>query len=157
GFSLRRGCGLGIALLTPIGLVAALRRGVHPMLSLSAAFAVFYFLVAGSSPVRLARYFPPIVPLILLLVASVGVEVARPLQARGRGIATAVAVLALLAEPLRCAVGFDRVASQTDTRVLTSDWLAQRPAHTIVSIVGTGPFASSEPVLPPNVQRVAVR
>jgi 4-amino-4-deoxy-L-arabinose transferase-like glycosyltransferase len=157
GFSLRRGCGLGVTLLTPVALVAAFRRGAHPMLPLSAAFVVLYWLVAGSSPVRLARYFTPAVPLLLLLVAHLVVTATRRLPARARSAARAIAVVLLAAEPLRDAIGFDRVAARTDTRVRASEWLARQPAGTVVAIVGTGPFKLSEPVLPPTVRRVPFR
>ena len=157
GFSLRHGCGIGVALLTAPALLLAFRRGAHPMLPLSAAFAVFYFLVAGSSPVRLARYFTPIVPLVLLLVACLVVRGAAVLPSRWRAAAVAVVLAALVFEPLRSALGFDRVAAQTDTRVLASAWLGRQPAGAVVTILGTGPFKSSEPVLPPTVRRAALQ
>jgi hypothetical protein len=156
-FSLRRGCGLGIALATPLALAATLRRGAHPMLRLSAAFAILYYAVAGASPVRLARYFTPIVPILLVLVADLVVLLARRVPPLWRAAAIAVATCALAIEPLRDAIGFDRVASQTDTRVLATDWLARLPTGTVVTIAGTGPFPEPEPVLPPNVRRAPLR
>jgi hypothetical protein len=53
-FSLRHGCGLGVALATPLALLATLRRGAHPMLRLSAAFAILYYVVAGVAGARRA-------------------------------------------------------------------------------------------------------
>jgi 4-amino-4-deoxy-L-arabinose transferase-like glycosyltransferase len=156
-FSLRRGCGLAIALATPVALAATLRRGAHPMLRLSAVFAILYFVVAGASPVRLARYFTPIVPILLVLIADLVVTAARRVPARWRAPAIALATVVLAVEPFRDAIGFDRVAAQTDTRVLTTEWLSHLPAGTVVALVGTGPFAEPEPVLPPNVRRVPMR
>jgi hypothetical protein len=156
-FSLRRGCGLAVTLLAPLGIVAALRRGAHPMLRLSVAFIVLYYLVAGASPVRLARYFTPIVPLVLVLVADLVVRIANALPARWRTMGAALLTAAVLVEPVRSAVGFDRVAAQTDTRVLASEWLAALPKGAVVAVVGSGPFTLSEPVLPPTVRRSALR
>jgi 4-amino-4-deoxy-L-arabinose transferase-like glycosyltransferase len=156
-FSLRRGCGLGVAVLALPALLAACRRGAHPMLRLSAAFSVLYYVVAGASPVRLARYFTPIVPLLLLLVAHLLTTLARLASPRLRTPALVLATLALLVEPLRDSVGFDRIAAETDTRVLAADWLAHRPPGTTVAIVGTGPVVGSEPVLPSNVRKVGIQ
>jgi 4-amino-4-deoxy-L-arabinose transferase-like glycosyltransferase len=156
-FSLRRGCGLGIALATPVALLATLRRGAHPMLRLSAAFAILYFVVAGASPVRLARYFTPIVPILLVLIADLLVTATRRVPGRWRTAAITLVTCLLAVEPLRDAVGFDRVAAQTDTRVLAAEWLARQPAGTIIAIAGTGPFKEPEPVLPPNVRNVPLR
>jgi 4-amino-4-deoxy-L-arabinose transferase-like glycosyltransferase len=156
-WSLRGGCGLAIALATPIALLATLRRGAHPMLRLSAVFVVLYFVVAGASPVRLARYLTPIVPILLVLVANLVVTAARWVPGRWRTAAIVVATCLLCVEPFRDAVGFDRVAAQTDTRVLATDWLARQPAGTVVAIAGTGPFAEPEPVMPPNVRRAPLR
>jgi 4-amino-4-deoxy-L-arabinose transferase-like glycosyltransferase len=156
-FSLRRGSGLVAALLAPLAVAAAFRRGGHPMLPLSAGFALLYYVVAGASPVRLARYLTPIVPVLLLLIGHLLVTATRALPARWRSAALAVALAVLIVEPLRSAVGFDRVAAETDTRVLASEWLARQPPGGVVTIVGTGPFKQSEPVLPPTVRRVAPR
>lgn len=155
--SLRHGCGLGVALLALPALGAALRRGAPPLLPLAAAFAVLHYLVAGASPVRLARYFTPSVPLLLVLVASLLGLAVRALPARARGLALALATAALVAEPLRASVAFDRIAARPDTRVLAADWLARLPAGTAVAIVGTGPFALAEPVLPAGVRKVPLR
>src|SRR5689334_21205412 len=156
-WSLRRGCGLGMALATPIALAATPRRDAHPMLRLSACFAILYYVVAGASPVRLARYFTPIVPILLVLVADLVVRAVRLVPPRWRTAAIVLATCALSIEPLRDAVGFDRVAAQTDTRVLAADWLAGLPTGTVVAIAGTGPFPEPEPVLPPNVRRAPLR
>lgn len=151
--SLRYGCGLAIALLTLPALLFTLRRGSHPMSKLAAVFCVVYYLVAGASPVMLARYFTPIVPLVLLLVAELLLAVVAPLPQAVRGLAAAVATAALLAEPLYAAIAFDRIAAQTDTRVLATEWMTQLPSGSVVAVVGTGPFAMTEPVFPVMVVR----
>ena len=157
GFSMRYGTGIGVTLLAAPALLLAVRRGADPILPLAATFAVLHYLVAGASPVRLARYFTPSVPLLLVLVASLIVTAARVVPVRVRALAIAVATLAVLAEPLRAAVAFDRIAAQTDTRVLASDWLGTLPKDAVVAMVGSGPFAMTEPVLPFGVRKVALR
>ena len=48
----------------------------RPLLVLSATFALFYYLVMGASPVRMARYLTPVMPVVALLVAALVAAVA---------------------------------------------------------------------------------
>jgi 4-amino-4-deoxy-L-arabinose transferase-like glycosyltransferase len=155
--SLRYGCGLAVTLLAAPALLLGLRRRVHPLLPLAVTFAVLHYLVAGASPVRLARYFTPSVPLLLLLIANLVVLASRVVPARWRSLAIGLATLAILAEPLRASVAFDRVASETDTRVLATEWLARVPGGGAVAFVGAGPFTNSEPTLPIGFRKAALR
>jgi 4-amino-4-deoxy-L-arabinose transferase-like glycosyltransferase len=155
--SLRCGCGLLVTIMAVPALTAALRREAPPFVRLGAAFAIFYYLVAGASPVKLARYLTPIVPLLLVLIADLVVRLADRAPARLRSAAVALLTVALVAEPLVVAVRFDRIASEPDTRVLAADWLARLPHGGIVALIGSGGFPLSEPVLPPTVRRATFR
>jgi len=151
-FSLRYGMGLLPALLVP----AALLWGVlsrREVAQLSVVCAVSYFLVVGASPALLARYMTPIVPLLLLLIAGMVVASARRLGTpRMRAIYLTVACLLLVAEPLWSAIGHNRVAARTDTRVLASEWLGANVARgTRVAMVGTVFWGYGEPAAPPGI------
>jgi len=154
-FSLRYGIGLLPTLLVLPALVWAFvsRR---PLPLLSAVCAVTYFLVVGASPALLARYMTPIVPLLLLLVAGLVVAIARRLDGDGaRRVFLTVATIVLAAEPLWSIVAHNRIAGETDTRVLASEWLGANLARgTRVAMVGTEFWGYGEPAAPPGFEMV---
>ncbi len=153
--ALRHGFGLAFALATPIALVLAWRRGTPPVLVLASAFSLFFYVSVGSSPVTLSRYVTPIAPFLTLLVAALVLWVADRVPRRGARpwIVVAGAVL-LLAEPVASIAAWGRIASQTDTRVLATRWMAEhlRPGA-VVAELGTIVFPISDPELPPGIVR----
>jgi hypothetical protein len=124
---------------------------------LGSLFVVGYFFVIGASPVHLARYFTPLVPLLALLVATLVVRVADALAPVGRR--TPVLVLltaALVAEPLGRSIAYDRVVSRTDTRVLATAWMTEHlPAGARVVELGSPVFPMGDPDLPAGVEKLS--
>jgi hypothetical protein len=152
--SLRRGCGLLFALATPPAVALAFARRREPFLLLAGVFVVFYGLVIGLSPVHLARYFTPIVPLLALLVGVLVSWLAERSAPRRPWVATAVAAVLLAAEPAARSVAHDRLAARTDTRVLATRWMAEHlPPLAVVAVVGSPLFPIADPELPPGMRR----
>ena len=153
--SLRRGSGLLMTLALPFALLTAFRAPRDPMLVLAAAFSLFYLLVIGASPVHLARYLTPLVPLIVLLVARWLVLVAERVRApSGRAVTVVALAAALLVEPVLRAIAYDRLVGHTDSRVLATRWLAEHlPRGAVVAILGSLYFPIADPELPPGVTR----
>jgi hypothetical protein len=138
--------------------VALFARG-RPLLVLSATFALFYYLVMGASPVRMARYLTPVMPVVALLVAALVAAVATRLGSHvGRRAVFAAAALVLTLQPLAASVAHDRLAARTDTRVQATEWLAthaRRGAH--VAVIGTQLWAWGRPQMPPGVDFVEIQ
>jgi len=158
GVSLRHGAGLAVALATPLALLVALRRPRRPFLVLASVFTVFYYLVAGTSPVHLARYLTPLVPLLALLVAELARVAVAPLRSPAlRGALFAGLVAALAAEPLASCVAYDRIASRTDTRVLATRWMTDHlPPGAAIAVLGSVYFPIADPDVPPGARRIAL-
>jgi 4-amino-4-deoxy-L-arabinose transferase-like glycosyltransferase len=154
--SLRLGCGLAVALLTPFALALALRAPRRPFWVLSAVFVVVHYLVVAASPVHLTRYFTPLVPFLALAVARL-VLVAAALAPRP-ALRTAVGAgltAALVAQPLAGSVAQDAIAATTDTRVLALDWMTANFAPgSVAAVIGSGAFSYADPILPPGVPRL---
>ncbi len=145
-FSLRYGAGLAATLLAPVAVVwgAASRRRL-PVLA--AVFALAYFVVNGISPVNLARYMTPLLPVLALLEGGLLAAV----LAR-RPLALIAATLVLVAEPLASAVAHDRIAARTDTRVLATRWMAEHlPRGAQVEVLGTRFWVYGIPQMPPGI------
>jgi hypothetical protein len=71
-------------------------------------------------------------------------------------VATAL-TLALLAEPVVNAAAANRLAAQTDTRVLATRWMASHlPTGAVVAQLGSAIIAIADPPLPPGVRRAPV-
>jgi len=152
--SLRQGCGLLFALVTPPAVVLAATCRREPFLLLAGVFVVFYGLVIGASPVHLARYFTPIVPLLALLIAFLVSRLAARIAPRRQGVTAAIAAVLLSAEPAARSLAHDRLAARTDTRVLATRWMAEHlPPSSVVAIVGSPLFPIADPELPPGRRR----
>lgn len=154
GFALRYGAGLGFVLLLPVALVWAFLS--RQMLALAAAiFGVTAFVLFGASPALLSRYMTPVLPAFTITVAGLLVAAARRFAARHTSAALAVAALLLAAEPLWRSVQHDRIAAQTDTRVLASQWLRENASPGgKVAIAGTVFWSWGEPSIPRNLELV---
>lgn len=155
---LRHGAGLAFALVSPIAIVAALRRGTPSVLRCAAVTSVVYYLIISLSQVELARYLTPVMPLLALLVGWLVVSVSRLAGGPVARAATAVVLTALLgAESLASAIAHNRIAARTDTRVEATRWIAANvPSGSAVAILGSTYFPIADPQLPPTVRRVEV-
>ena len=148
--SLRYGAGLLPTLLLPVALVwATISR--RDLALLAAVFVIAFFLVVGASTVTLARYMTPIMPLLALLEAGVLTAAAARSGRFAPTIVAAVVVL-IVAEPLSSAIGHDRIAAQTDTRVEATRWMtANLPPGSKVAVLGTVAWPYGVPQWPPGV------
>jgi len=101
-----------------LGLAFAARRQRAQDWVLVLFFVSFLALIGGARVVY-PRYALPLVPVLVVLAADmVGVHL--------RGRFAALAGVAVLALPnVVSAVGFDRLASERDTRLLAADWVAE--------------------------------
>ena len=155
--SLRRGCGLVLTVLVPFAVVTALRRGT-PVLWTAAAYVVVHYLAIGASPVMLARYLTPIVPLLAILVAWLVVDLLGRIHTPAlRAAATLTATLLLVGEPARASVFYDRIAAETDTRVLATRWMeANLPPGAVVARLGSFIFPIADPDLPAGATAAAL-
>jgi 4-amino-4-deoxy-L-arabinose transferase-like glycosyltransferase len=156
--SLRYGCGLLQTLALPVVLGWVLVRRREPLLVLTAVFCVTLFLVAGASPVHLARYVTPLTPLIAILLAE-GVMAASSLAmpVRRRALLAMSLLAGLGAEPLWASIQGDRIAAREDTRVQATAWMQQtlRP-NARVAVLGTVLLPQGAPRLPAGVTGAAV-
>ncbi len=153
-FSLRYGAGLLPTLLLPL----AVAWGVvsrRPALVLAAVFAVVYYLVVGLSPVNLARYMTPLLPMAALLEAATLAAAAHAVDGWRRGaarVALAVGVMLLAVEPLQSTIAHNRIAARTDTRVLASRWIGEHLSPgTNVQIVGKSLGFYGTLLIPPGI------
>jgi 4-amino-4-deoxy-L-arabinose transferase-like glycosyltransferase len=147
--SLRYGVGLLQLLVLPVaGAWACVRR--EPLLLLSAVFCGTLLLVAGASPVRLARYVTPLTPLVAILLADGVVALGRRTGTAGRRAAAMATLVAVLgAEPLWASIQGDRIAARTDTRVQATAWMTQAfPAAARVVVLGSVLLPLGAPQLP---------
>ena len=150
-FSFRWGIGLLPTLLAPLALVWAFvdRR---PLVLVTAVFSLAYYLVMGASPTLLARYVTPVVPALALVEGGAVATAAVALWPRRAGVLVAAATAVLVAQPLAAIVAHDRIAARTDTRVLTTRWLAENvPPGTHAVVLGTQFWVWGVPIFPPNV------
>jgi hypothetical protein len=151
-FSLRYGAGIAVAVLAPLAVVWGLVDG-RALVRLAAVFALFYYLVIGASPVLLARYLTPLMPVVALLVGGMmAAAVTWTVPDRWRAAALATGVLAITVQPLVASVAHDRLATRTDTRVLATEWLATHAARGArVAVIGTQLWGWGRPQIPPGV------
>jgi hypothetical protein len=156
-FSLWYGAGKVPTLLAPLALVWAFtsRRRIA---ILAASFILPYFLIiALSPPALLARYMTPLLPPLLLLEAGMLHGAARRWAGRRAGLVFALAILVVAVEPLMNTVGHNRIAAETDTRVLATRWLREHIAPgSRVAVYGTRFYPWGSPVVPRRLVRVEV-
>jgi 4-amino-4-deoxy-L-arabinose transferase-like glycosyltransferase len=155
--SLRWGCGLLVALLLPFACLRAW-RDPEPFWPLSVGFLLVYYAVISLSQVTLARYFTPLTPLIALLVSHwLVTTVGAGWTARRRALVWTALAAALVAEPFARAVAHDRVAAETDTRVLATRWMDMHlPPDAAVAVLGSLYFPIADPDVPAPRRRVAL-
>ena len=156
--SLRHGSGIVLALATPVALVRAVRDRAHPFFVLAAVHCIVHYLIAGASPVHLARYLTPLMPVLMLLVAalvtSLTARIAGPAR---RDAATAILTLLLVAEPAASSIAANVISARTDTRVLATRWMTDHlPAGTVVAQLGDAVVPIANPELPPGVRRAVL-
>jgi hypothetical protein len=156
--SLRWGCGLALAVLAPFACVRAWREA-HPFWPLTVGFLLVYYAVISFSMVTLARYFTPLTPLLALLVANLILALTRRVRAPTlRALAVAAFVALVAAEPAARAVAHDRVAAETDTRVLATRWMAEHlPPDAVVAVLGSLYFPIADPEVPPPRRRATLQ
>jgi hypothetical protein len=155
-FSLRWGAGIVATVLAPVAVIAGLldRR---PLVRLAAVFGVFYYGVVGTSPVRLARYMTPVMPVLALLLAALVVRAGDWIGGRWRVLLLVVATAAIVAEPLHATIAHDRIAARADTRNLATDWLeAHAPPGAVIAMAGTRFWGWGQPRIPSGMHVVQV-
>jgi hypothetical protein len=154
-FSLRWGAGVVATILAPVAVLLGLADR-RPLLRLAALFAIFYYAVVGLSPVRLARYMTPLMPVLAVLVAALLVR-ASAWAGRGAPLALAVATALVVAEPLRATIAHDRLAARADTRNQATDWLAAHaPPGAVIAVAGTRFWGWGQPRMPRGMRAVQV-
>jgi 4-amino-4-deoxy-L-arabinose transferase-like glycosyltransferase len=153
--SLWHGFGALATLALGPALVAASLRRAPPFFRMGAAFAVVYYLIVSTAPVHLVRYFTALVPLLTVLLAAFVVRAAVAVRAPAlRAAVVAAATVALVAEPVASGIAHDRIAAETDTRVLAADWMREHlPAGAVAVVLGATLFTYADPELPPGVRR----
>jgi hypothetical protein len=154
GFALRYGAGLGVAVLLPAALVWAFLS--RQALALAAAvFGITAFVLFGASPALLSRYMTPIIPAFAIVIAGALTAAARRAVPGYASVVVAAVTLLLVAEPLWRSVQHDRIAAETDTRVLASSWLRENAsAGGKVVIAGTVFWSWGEPWVPAPLELV---
>lgn len=152
-FSLWYGAGAIATLAAPAAIVWGLRSR-NAMVLGSSALLVLWFAVIAISPIPLSRYLTPVLPALAIVEAAGLCVLLNRLFPQRRAAATALAVVALLAQPLGSSVRFDRLAARDDTRVLAADWLRANAVGSRVAILGTRFWHYGEPLLPAGVRRV---
>jgi 4-amino-4-deoxy-L-arabinose transferase-like glycosyltransferase len=155
-FSLRYGAGLLPALLAPVALLWGLvSRRTLPLLA--ALFFLVYYAVMSASPALYARYMTPLMPVLALLEAALLCALAERFLRRRRLALLAAATLLLAVEPLVSAIQHNRIASETDTRLLATEWLRENVAPgSRLLVLGTVYWGWGEPQLPPRRRAVRV-
>jgi hypothetical protein len=150
--SLRHGCGLAMTVAALPAVVMGF-RSADPFLWLAAAYTTIHYLVTGASPLQLSRYFTPIVPLLALLVAAALARATAAIRsARTRDLVRVAATVLLVAEPTYGCLKYDRIASETDTRVLATAWMAEHlPQGAVVARLGSFIYPIADPELPAGV------
>jgi hypothetical protein len=105
--------------------------------------------------VHLVRYFTALVPLLVVLLGAFIVRAAELVRApAARTAIILAATVALLAQPVASGVAHDRIATETDTRVLAATWMREHlPPDAVAAVLGATLFTYADPELPPGVRR----
>jgi hypothetical protein len=120
--SLRYGCGLTVAVLTPVAIVAGLWAGGSSRLI--AVLAVGLLAPLGASTMVLARYLLPAFPAIAVLAALLVIRLVRWVPGTTGKALTALCAIGLLAAPLCDSMAMVTTLAREDTRTLAGQWLS---------------------------------
>jgi hypothetical protein len=122
--SLAWGLGWGLLLLTLAGLAVAILRHYPEDLVLLSLPITMYALM-GRQQMYFARFILPLVPVLLVLGASLLEKVAPCLVNSRRGVIVGLTIgaWAFTAQPLTSSLRLDYLLTQTDTRTLVKQWI----------------------------------
>jgi hypothetical protein len=123
-FSMWYGVGAAATLLAPFALVWGLRSR-RPLPFLAALACAVHFVVISLTPAVTARYLTQILPMLLLLEAGLLARLAQRFVPTPAAVALAVATAAVALQPLSAILGHNRIAGETDTRVMATHWLQE--------------------------------
>jgi hypothetical protein len=146
-FSLWYGIGAVATLLAPFAVAWGFAQR-QPLPVLAAVACVSQFVVMALTPAVSARYLTQMLPMLLLLEAGLLARLARRWPTAGSRLALGVLVILVAAQPLLAILGHNRVASERDTRVLASEWLASNTEpHAGLAFAGSVlmPYGQPEP------------
>ena len=122
-FSLWYGVGALATLLAPFALAWGFAQQ-RPLPRLAAVACAVQFGVMALTPAVTARYLTQMLPMLLLLEAGLLGHLARRWTPAWPRTALAAGVALIAAQPLLATLGHNRIASEKDTRVLATEWLA---------------------------------
>jgi Dolichyl-phosphate-mannose-protein mannosyltransferase len=155
--SLRWGSGAVFALLALAAVpLALLRRGPRRVIAVASLGYVGTLLL---SPMVLARFLLPVVPLLAVLVADL---VRRAIAAEERRLgrlaaaATALAALAIVAEPLARSARLVELLGRPDTRALAAEWVAENVPENAGVVTWGAPTLWTDYGAPPLAGRRAL-
>lgn len=153
-FSLWFGVGIPATLLAPVAVAWGLAHR-RPLLLLSSIFAITWYIVVSMSPHLYARYLTPLIPILMILEAALLAATAARLGRVPTWVVLALSAAVLVAQPLASTLAFNRLAGETDTRVLATRWLAEQlPAGSRLAVHGTVLWNWGVPELPPGIRWV---
>jgi hypothetical protein len=163
-FSMWYGMGAAATLLAPFALAWGFVQR-RPLPLLASVTCVVQLAVMGLTPAVTARYLTQVLPVLLLLEAGMlGALVQRLAAKRLRqglvpkrqGLALAASVLLVAGQPLLAILGHNRIAAETDTRVLASRWLDENAAPgTRIAFAGGVLMPYGQPIPPDDLEVVA--
>ncbi|MFP6624192.1 MAG: glycosyltransferase family 39 protein [Myxococcota bacterium] len=152
-FSLWYGIGALATLLAPFAVAWGL-VGRKPLPVLAAVACAVQFIVMALTPAVTARYLTQMLPILLLLEAGLLAGLVQRLPLAWRRWTLGALVILVAAQPLLATLGHNRIASETDTRVLATEWLASNVGpHANLAFAGNVlmPYGQPEPPKGANV------
>jgi hypothetical protein len=155
-FSLWYGIGALATLLSPFAIAWGFARR-KPLPVLAAVACTAQFAVMALTPAVTARYLTQMLPMLLLLEAGLLAWLARRLGSPWQRPALAILVILVAAQPLLSILGHNRIASEKDTRVLATEWLASNvEPHSGLAFAGSVLMPYGQPE-PPKGTRIVAR
>lgn len=153
-FSLWYGMGAFATVLAPFAIAFGLASR-EPLARLAAVTCLVNYLVVGLSPALTSRYVTSFMPVLALLEGGLLAFLAARLTKRLTTPALVLLTLAAIAQPLAASIGHNRIAQQTDTRVLASRWLAEHASEgDHVKYLGNVLMPYGQPAPPAGVRAV---
>lgn len=123
----------------PAAVVLLWRSGRRTLL-LASSLPVAYFVLTLGVEYFMLRFLLPLMPFLAIIAAAGVVRLVDLLAPDGARLATVLAVLALVIEPLAASVRLDLVLGRKDTRLLARSWIEQNlPEGSRVHLEGYGP------------------